>query len=128
FHEDTQTYYGEGWAGQTALWQMVIHHGVRKTYMHLHPDEWPAYDEGWARHSEGYRTCCTLKAWPGQTLAALLLGAKSLWNHNAYFDGVDDWMREEDIYAAKRAGARRPSTEGSSFEPFVDAMWRLYRD
>lgn len=128
FHEDTQTYYGQGWAGQTALWQMVIHHGVRAPYMHLHPREWQTFDEGWARHSESYRTCCTIKAWPGQTLAALLMGAKSLWDHNAYFDNVDDWMREQDIYADQRDGATRPATEGTSFEPFVDAMWRLYRD
>ncbi len=128
FHEDTQTYYGEGWAGQKALWQMIIHHGVRSTYMEQHPDTWATYDSGWARTSESYRTCCTIKAWPGQTLAALLMGAKAAWNHNAYFDNVDDWMREEDLYAAGRGGIARPSTETTAQDAFVTDMWRLYRD
>lgn len=127
FHEDTQTYYGEGWAGQTALWQMIIHHGVRATYMEQLPSTWDTYDSGWAKTSEGYRVCCTVRAWVGQTLAALLMGAKELWNHNAYFDNVEDWMREEDIYAANR-GTSRPATEGSAFESFVNTMWILYRD
>ena len=128
FHEDTQTYYGEGWAGQTALWQMVIHHGVRLTYMHLHPDNWATYDGGWARTSESYRVNTTIRAWTGQTLAALLMGAKPLWNHNAYFDNVEDWMRQEDIYAANRGGVSRPGSEGTAFDAFVTNMWTLYRD
>ena len=127
FQEDTQTYYGEGWAGMTALWQMVIHHGVRLPYMHVPPNQWSTYDGGWAQTSESYRKCCTIRTWPGQTLAALLMGAKAAWNHNAYFDNVEDWMRQEDLYAAGRGGRARPSEEGSTFDAFVDAMWRTHR-
>ena len=137
FHEDTETYYGNGWAGQAALWQIVIHHGVREKYMHLSPDLWPYWDvvdgRSWALVSEGYRTCCNTQAWVGQTLAALLLEAKSDWNHNAYFDNVEDWMRQEDIYAENRgAGYPRHDYEGSStyfgYDNFVDEMWKSYRD
>ena len=48
-------------------------------------------NNGWK--SEGYRrlngpTC------DGQALAAKLLGLKSYWNHDAYFDYVDRWVAE----------------------------------
>mgnify|MGYP001140117923 CR=1 FL=1 len=128
FHEDVQTYYGNGWAGQSALWQMIVHHGIRKTYLEQHPSIWNTYDSGWAKTAESYRTCCTIKAWAGQTLSALLMGAKGLWNHNAYFDNVEDWMRQEDLYAANRDGYARNSQERASFETFVNTMWMLYRD
>lgn len=127
FHEDAQTYYGDGWAGMTALWQMVIHHGVRLPYMHVHPSQWPTHDGGWAPTSESYRKCCTVRAWSGQALAALLMGAKSTWDHNAFFDNVDDWMRQEDLYVAGRNGIVRPSEERSSFDAFVNAMWAAHR-
>jgi len=92
FQEDTQTYYGHGWDGQTALWQMVWHHGPRQSYQEKAPNDW---DE-WDQTSEDYRTCCTVRAWVGEALAALLMGAKAEWNHNAFFDNVEDWMRKSD--------------------------------
>lgn len=36
-------------------------------------------------------------ALPGQTIAARILGLKSLWNHDAYFSYVDRWMYENDL-------------------------------
>ena len=127
FHEDTETYYGNGWAGMKALWQMVYHHGARLPYMHLNPSQYGTYDGGWAETSERYRLCCTTKAWPGQALTTLLMGGKSLWNHDAFFDNVEDWMRKTDLYAAGRGGLPRPSEEGSSYDAFVDSMWTSYR-
>ncbi|PZE22256.1 hypothetical protein [Paenibacillus xerothermodurans] len=126
FHEDTQTYYGDGWHGQSALWQMVTHHGDREPYLHKHPDHW----EIWDQRSESYRRCCTVRTWGGQSLAALLMGAKHIWNHDAFFDNVDDWMRVEDIYADERNGIPRPPEEGGAFVPwddFVTDMWARYR-
>lgn len=128
FHEDTQTYWGSGWAGQSALWQMVVHHGIRQPFMHLHPSQYASWDSGWGTASETYRKCCTAKAWAGQALAALLMGAKSAWNHDAFFGVEDDWMRQTDLYAAGRGGLARPSEEGQSFESLVDDMWLLHRD
>ncbi len=136
FHEDTQTYWGRGWHGQRALWQMITHHGTRQPYLHISPTDWPEWDKtaslggrSGAQVSESYRTCCNPIAWPGQTLAALLMNAKAIWNHDAYFEGVDDWMREGDIYAANRQGRSRPSMERGLFDHdiFVEHMWRLYR-
>ncbi len=124
FHEDAQTYYGRGWYGQTALWQMVWHHETRQPYQEKPPGEW---DE-WDQTSEDYRTCCTVRAWIGEGLAALLMGAKAEWNHNAFFDNLEDWMRKTDLYAANRQGYERPPEETTSFDPFVDAFWDLHRD
>ncbi len=124
FHEDAQTYYGKGWFGQTVLWQMVIHHGQRQPYEEKHPSEW----ERWDRTSEGYRVCCNAVAWTGTALAARLMQAVPIWKHDAFFDYCDRWMRPDDPYAEARGERGRPRQETQSFDPFVDAMWRAYRD
>lgn len=124
FHEDAQTYYGTGWAGQTALYWMVQHHGRRDRYEHKPPTQW----ERWDRSSESYRRCCNARAWVGTALAARLMGAIEVWNHDAFFDYVDRWMAQEDAYAANRGEHARPDQEGSTFDPFVDAMWHAHRD
>jgi len=123
FGEDAQTYYGQGWYGQKALWQMVEHNGKRQPYQQNPPSRW----DDWDRLSEEYRTCCTVRAWVGEGLAALLMGRKAEWDHNAFFENLEDWMRKTDVYAANRQGYPRPSEETSSFDPFVDAFWALHR-
>ena len=138
FHEDTETYYGKGWAGQAALWKIVRHHGVRKTYLEQTPDKWENWDYDketetyWGTSSENYRLCCNTEGWVGQCLSALLMEGKSAWNHNALFDNVEDWMREKDIYADNRGESfPRPSQEGQAsyfgFNSFVTEMWIKYR-
>jgi len=124
FHEDAQTYYGTGWAGQTALYWMVQHHGRRDHYEEKPPEQWTRWD----RSSESYRLCCNGRAWAGTALAARLCKAVAAWNHDAFFDYVDRFMAAEDAYAAHRGGHERPDMEGGTFDPFVDAMWRAYRD
>lgn len=123
FGEDAQTYYGQGWYGQKALWQMVWHHETRQPYQEKAPSAW---DE-WDQTSEDYRNCCTVRAWIGEGLAALLMGGKAAWNHDAFFENLEDWMRKTDLYAANRQGYPRPSEETASFDPFVDAFWALHR-
>ena len=51
FSEDMQTYYGKGFAGQTALYQMCFHTGPRAPYEEKNPATW----EHWDTKSEGYR-------------------------------------------------------------------------
>jgi hypothetical protein len=123
FQEDAQTYYGKGWFGQTALWQMIKHHGKRDPYEEKPPEQW----KKWDRTSEGYRCCCTSVAWVGTALAARLMKAIKLWGHDAYFDYVDRWMREDDPCSSRRGNHTRPNDETKTFDPFVDAMWRAYR-
>jgi|GEM_PF-337974 len=123
FQEDTQTYYGKGWFGQNALWQMITHHGKRDPYEEKHPDQW----EKWDKTSEGYRICCNAVAWTGTALAARHMKAVSLWGHDAWFDYVDRWMREDDPYQKERGNHPRPAGETNTFDPFVTAMWKEHR-
>ena len=123
FQEDTQTYYGKGWFGQTVLWQMIMHHGKRDTYEEKSPDQW----KEWDKTSESYRTCCTSSAWVGTALAARYLKAIKIWGHDAYFDYVDRWMQEEDPYKTARGNYSRPRSETTTFDPFVTEMWKSYR-
>jgi hypothetical protein len=123
FQEDTQTYYGHGWFGQTVLWQMIMHHGKRDTYEEKSPDKW----ERWDKTSESYRICCTSSAWVGTALAARYLRAVKIWRHDAYFDYVDRWMREDDPFKEARGSYRRPGAEAETFDPFVTAVWKAYR-
>ena len=72
--------------------------------------------------------CCNAVAWVGTALAARLMGAVPAWGHDAFFDYCDRWMRLDDPYAADRAPHKRPAQETKTFDPFVDAMWRTYRE
>jgi hypothetical protein len=123
FQEDTQTYYGRGWFGQTVLWQIIQHHGQRSTYEEKPPDQW----QQWDKTSESYRVCCTAVSWVGEALVARYMKAIKLWDHDAFFDYVDRWMREDDPYAPARGERGRPKAETTTFDPFVTAMWKAYR-
>jgi hypothetical protein len=123
FQEDTQTYYGKGWFGQDVLWQMIQHHGQRSTYEEKPPTEWGQWD----KTSESYRNCCTAVSWVGMALTARYMKAIKTWDHDAFFDYVDRWMREDDPYASQRGERGRPRGETTTFDPFVTAMWKAHR-
>jgi len=123
FHEDAQTYYGKGWFGQTVLWQMIIHHGNRDSYEEKSPELW----QPWDKTSEGYRVCCNANAWTGTALAARYMKAIKLWGHDAYFDYIERWMREDDPYKAARGNYGRPAGETKTLDPFVTEMWKVHR-
>jgi hypothetical protein len=122
FSEDQQTYYGKGWAGQPVLYQMVFHTQVISPYEGKDPATWQPLD----KKSEGYRGVNS-PAWAETALAVLLLKGKQLWDHDAFFDYADRWMAKDDAYADKRGATPRPKAEGSTFDPFDDAMWAAYR-
>lgn len=123
FQEDTQTYYGKGWFGQSALYWMIQHHGKRDRYEEKHPSSW----EKWDQTSESYRLCCNAVGWVGSALTARYMKAIRLWNHDAHFDYVDRWMREDDPYEKARGNYPRPKMETTTFDPFVTSMWRAHR-
>lgn len=124
FQEDQQTYYGSGWAGQEVLFQMIDHHGPTRSYEEIHPSKWNKMD----KRSEGYRLCCTGKAWISTALALRYMNGIKHWKHDAFFDYADRWMQEEDAYAANRDGRKRPKQMGSAYSGWVTTMWRRYRD
>jgi PKD repeat protein len=67
---------------------------------HRHPSTWdepPFPNNGmwpWEKH-DTYRRSVSY-ALPGQTIAARILGMKTLWNHDAYFAYMDRWVYEDD--------------------------------
>lgn len=123
FQEDTQTYYGKGWFGQNVLWQMIFHHGKRDSYEERPPEQWAKWDST----SESYRLCCNAVAWTGTALAARYMKAIKPWAHDAFFDYIERWMREDDPYESARGGRRRPRAETTTNDPFVSAMWKIHR-
>lgn len=113
FSEDQQTYYGKGFHGDTALYQIVNHTGVKPPYEEKDPKTWNDAD----KRSEGYRKTCSV-GWPGMALAALWLKGKAAWNHDAFFDYVDRWMKDE-----KSGGL----PGNGKCDTFVQAMWDAHR-
>jgi len=134
FGEDMQTIHGEGWNGASALYAGHIGADGEKyqkgwgAYEHLHPSKWPGM------LGESYRRCCTSIAWVGQALAARILHAEKVWDHDAFFDYVDRWMEEDDgddLKAIREATGQDFSAswsrQGQAWDPFVNAMWAKYR-
>jgi len=54
--------------------------------------------------------------------------AVEIWEHDAFFDYCDRWMRPDDPYAEARGERGRPRQEMQTFDPFQEAMWRAHRD
>lgn len=122
FSEDTQTYFGPGYFGQTALFQQVIHHGPRLPYEEYKPED---LKDRWDKTSEGYRSI-NLRAWPGTALAAYLMSASKAWGHDAFFANVERWMDPNDPYRQARS-VPRPEHETTVYDPFIADMWKAYR-
>jgi len=126
FAEDQQTYYGQGYRGQKALWK--IDPTEARKHEHLPPEKWhgPPFqgdNDGWK--SEAYRRL-NGPTWVGQALAARLLGARKLWDHDAFFDYVDRWVAE-----AENGSVDAKTSKPCGYQPFpngfVKAMWEAYR-
>jgi len=126
FHEDDQTalcpyeYRGEvherGWTGAKAIFTgHSLPRGGRcgnwddgwGTVDLYPPSQWPRLKPGRIPASEGYRRANTSSSWVGQALAARLMHAENVWDHDAFFAYVDRWMTEDDapfVEAIKAAG------------------------
>ncbi len=115
FSEDQQTYFGQGWHGETALFQMIDHHGPVPPYEEKDPSTWSDID----KRSESYRKCCTSNAFIGTALAARLLRAMEAWSHDAFFAYCDRWMADDDQVGALSGGV--------AWDPFVTNMWKAHR-
>lgn len=109
FSEDQQTYFGRGFDGSTALYQIVNHTGVKPPYEEKDPKTWTDHD----KRSNSYRKVCSM-GWPGLALSAQLMKAKAAWNHDAFFAYCDRWMAD-------------PDASGMRCDAFVQAMWDAHR-
>ena len=100
FGEDGQTFYvaqtspgvinygyGGYTSGQIGMPEWGTSHSIR-----------PELDDStW--FGDPYRLCCTTNTWWGEVLAAYIMGAKDLWNHDALFDYMDRFLVEnETVY------------------------------
>jgi len=133
FGEDQQTAFGKSWTGANVVFagqcpNVADRLAERGPYEHLHPSEWPG------RMGEGYRRCCTSISWVGQALAARLMNATELWNHDAFFAYVDRWMTEDDTEHVRIIKEARGwefsqawNRQGQAWDAFVEEMWAKYR-
>lgn len=148
FHEDEQTAfcpltfagktYDHGWTGAKVIW--TGHYAYYKgqwrknkwegTYDPVDlipPSEWPV---PWAQGSEGYRRNTTSSAWVAQALAARLMHAEKLWDHDAFFAYVDRWMTEDDAPFWEAIGKNietRAAAGGASKQEFETARTQFAR-
>jgi len=90
----------------------------------------------------GYRQICS-SSWIGPALAARLMGAQAMWNHPAFFDYVDRWVKEESAKKDPVPGQpikRDPNTDEcetkdpgmwshgvEKLQKFKQQMWETYR-
>jgi chitodextrinase len=81
----------------------------------------PPYDnqdnKNW--HSS-YRRCCHGNCFAGSVLAAHIMDAKDLWNHDALFDYMDRYMQVEAQVTAVGSWERQ-------WSKFAERMWDTYR-
>ncbi len=79
----------------------------------VHSDDSTADNKAWCAV---YRECCTANAWAGFVLAAHIMDAKQLWNHDALFDYQDRYMALE-----------KPGDWTRCWDDFTETMWDTYR-
>ena len=139
FGDDEGTMLDQSWTGANVVF--TGHSGrdgmgdpERGEYENLHPSRWPGEE------SEGYRRCCNSHCWVGYALAARLMHAEKLWDHDAFFAYVDRWMGEDDEEAMNHleraykvrgrdiGNMRNPyARQRRSWQDFVTEMWKEYR-
>jgi len=80
---------------------------------------WKPWDDDSSWFGDPYRLCCTANAWWGQLLAAYIMGAKPLWNHDVLFDYQERYLTEN---------LNRGITDWRlHWRDFYFDMWQTYR-
>jgi hypothetical protein len=146
FGEDMQTMMDQGWTGADVVY--AGHQGVWNgqpvsstpswgPYENLQPSAWATTFSGDPNYhiGEDYRRCCTSIAWIGEGLAARIMHAEKLWNHDPFFEYVDRWMTENDASAVATIKASTGldysadwQRQGQAWDAFVEDMWTAYRN
>ncbi|MEK7414626.1 MAG: LamG-like jellyroll fold domain-containing protein [Planctomycetota bacterium] len=128
FGEDHQTHFGSSWYGSNVAFES-------------HPKDiaWPNWNDmrppqAWSEYGHNnYRRCCTSVTWPGQTIAARLMGAESVWKNDAYFAYVDRYMQEDNFETCILVNQlyNKDFTSPPSYviltDDFQYACWMAYR-
>jgi len=116
FVEDRYTSYGASTAeypNRKPIWGVDCENG----------DRGPCRDpNGLVDATSNYRACCSVLTWVGQALAARIMNAIELWNHNVFFDYVDRWVTEPESW---REGGD-PAVWGFGSR-FIQNLWETYR-
>ena len=143
FGEDQQTAFGPCWTGAAVVFAGQYPNGFKEDpiganwrgpYEHLPPSKWVSM----MMLAENYRRANTSCCWVGQALAARLMHAENVWNHDPFFAYVDRWMTEDDkefrreIYKSFPAKNELVDETKKWFHqgdclPFVKQMWEKYR-
>jgi hypothetical protein len=119
FQEDVDSYYGIGGDGQRVLWQIAVHTGIKPPY-----EEKPRATYGKAEQFVDAYRANNLGSWVGAALAARLMRAQAAWDHDAFFDLCDRWMRPEELFEVPKW---YPKGCTRTVDPFLEEMWAAYR-
>jgi hypothetical protein len=74
--------------------------------------------------SSDYHQCCSVLTWVGQALAARIMNAIEIWNHDAFFDYVDRWVSEPESWYYGGTHRADVYCYGGAF---IEDMWNAYR-
>ena len=138
FGEDQATEFGRSWTGADVCYTGTFPSSGRPDrgpYENLYPGLWPG---PYRTQSEENRRISSLSGCVGEALAAHLLKAEKVWDHDAFFTYMDRWMYEDDAEFIKiiRTALGEdfddiPSRRGMHAYPgtdtFTDEMWSQYR-
>jgi len=138
FGEDQATEFGRSWTGANVCYTGTFPLSGRPDrgpYENLYPGLWPGPDR---TQSEENRRTSSLSGCVGEALAARLMKAEKVWDHDAFFVYMDRWMYEDDTEFVRNIKTALgvdyddiPSRRGMRAYPgtdaFTDEMWRKYR-
>ena len=157
FGQDMQTMHDKAWtgadvvyAGHRGVWKgkPAGKNPAQQPYEHLHPSQWayntfhyPGRERPTTQYEgEVYRRAINSPAWVGIALAGRIMQAEPYYAHDAFFDYADRWMTEDDKPLAEQImqaiDVEQTSHDfrqakfrgGQVFDPYVESMWRTYRD
>jgi hypothetical protein len=132
FGEDGHTYYGKATADYPKgkpLWGNEVPGNIfaeKKAKGAAASGAKDARDPDGIEDGMEYRTICSVPC-VGPALAARLMGAQEIWDHPAFFDYMDRWVKEGGVASEN---AKRKPLEKAIYcygGEFHKAMWEAYR-
>lgn len=97
------------------------HEGFSPQVWHLSPFPNNGNQYPWGKH-EGYRRLAT-SSMVGQAIAARLLGLRTAWGHQAFFDYIDRWMYEDGEANRNAMAASAVAHSWDTLEPNTGLSW-----